>query len=348
MREMKNHFHLRLVVIRISIMVIEIFAVASAEGVKQIPIQRNLAASETCLGVRAWTCLPRPWWTDKVPQASATKTSTYSGKETSAGPLWFWSFPARRSLTKETRTTQSSAPILRMMRALTHSLTNTVIAASAVPVPKTARSSEPRSWSLKGMLNSIVRYVIIETQNLEVFVMEDGIICNNHKTHILGNRTPYGWQPSSEYVPWCGEALWRAESVVRCAIPMGRLALAASSAKMSWLKHRHIRGNHRYGYYQLAKPFPKQMQAQLRKVNRSSDLGGNPRSWQHCSSRTQCCKSIILDSERRCIAVWCRQHACRRFVVRERGIGTASHQEARNGFMLLDLSRLQYPKADID
>lgn len=46
-KEMKNHFHLALVVIRMSMMVMEIFAVSSAEGVTQKPAQRIRREVET-------------------------------------------------------------------------------------------------------------------------------------------------------------------------------------------------------------------------------------------------------------------------------------------------------------
>ena len=60
-KEIKKPFHLLLVVIRMSIVVIEIFAVASAEGVMQKPAQRISNAVEACSGVRDSVCLPRPW-----------------------------------------------------------------------------------------------------------------------------------------------------------------------------------------------------------------------------------------------------------------------------------------------
>ena len=59
-REEKNNFHLALVVTRISIKVIEIFAVASAEGVKQNPIHSNFTAVCACSEDREVVCLPRP------------------------------------------------------------------------------------------------------------------------------------------------------------------------------------------------------------------------------------------------------------------------------------------------
>lgn len=49
MRETKKYFHLALVVIRTGMMmVIEIVAVASAEGVTQNPIQRMVMAFDAC------------------------------------------------------------------------------------------------------------------------------------------------------------------------------------------------------------------------------------------------------------------------------------------------------------
>ena len=59
-KEMKNHFHLALVVTRMSMMEMEIFAVASAEGVMQNPIHRIFSAFDACFGVRNFVCLPRP------------------------------------------------------------------------------------------------------------------------------------------------------------------------------------------------------------------------------------------------------------------------------------------------
>ena len=59
-KEMKNHFHLALVVTRMSMMEMEILAVASAEGVIQNPIQRIFRAFAACFGSRNLVCLPRP------------------------------------------------------------------------------------------------------------------------------------------------------------------------------------------------------------------------------------------------------------------------------------------------
>ncbi len=60
MREVKNRFHLALVVTRISIKDIEIFAVASAEGVMQNPAHRSFKAVCACSSDRKTVCLPRP------------------------------------------------------------------------------------------------------------------------------------------------------------------------------------------------------------------------------------------------------------------------------------------------
>lgn len=60
MRETKKYFHLALVVIRMSMIVIEILAVASAEGVTQNPISKIFMALDACSEVRVWMCLPQP------------------------------------------------------------------------------------------------------------------------------------------------------------------------------------------------------------------------------------------------------------------------------------------------
>lgn len=59
--EIKNHLHLMLVVTRMSIKDIEIFAVASAEGVIQNPTHRNFKAVWVWVEERKSVCLPRPW-----------------------------------------------------------------------------------------------------------------------------------------------------------------------------------------------------------------------------------------------------------------------------------------------
>lgn len=58
MSETKKYFHLALVVIHM--MVMEILAVASAEGVTQNPIHKIFMALDACSEVRVWMCLPRP------------------------------------------------------------------------------------------------------------------------------------------------------------------------------------------------------------------------------------------------------------------------------------------------
>lgn len=60
MRKRKNHRHLALVVIRMSINETDILAVASADGVIQNPIQTIFTAFSDCFEVRKALCLPRP------------------------------------------------------------------------------------------------------------------------------------------------------------------------------------------------------------------------------------------------------------------------------------------------
>lgn len=59
-RVQKNHRHLALVVIRMSINEIDILAVASADGVIQNPTQSISSAVSDCFEVKKTLCLPRP------------------------------------------------------------------------------------------------------------------------------------------------------------------------------------------------------------------------------------------------------------------------------------------------
>ena len=60
MRNQKNHRHLGLVVIRMSIKEIDILAVASADGVIQKATQTIFTAVSVCFVDRNARCLPRP------------------------------------------------------------------------------------------------------------------------------------------------------------------------------------------------------------------------------------------------------------------------------------------------
>lgn len=61
MSVLKNSFHLRLVVMRISIIEIEIFAKASAQGVMNIAAQNILKTWSNCSLLNVIICLPSPW-----------------------------------------------------------------------------------------------------------------------------------------------------------------------------------------------------------------------------------------------------------------------------------------------